>query len=331
MSDWDFSTPLWFALLPLALLPWITGARETVALPTLGFIPADRIGPWLSFAMKTAGFITFVSLLFAMAGPGQSAYQQERIGRGAELSILMDRSASMDANVRRHVLKIGEQARPSITKAEVVRSALTKLVEQRPNNRYALTLFNVSAIPVAPFSDDEQLVLAGLRATALGRGPNKTNMGLALRYAIEQFDQRAYTGSRAIILVSDGGAKLSETLRQQISEGLKRNRISLYFIYIQSDANSPNLETVGVDAVALVEEVALHVFFKQLDTEYKVFQANDPVSMQKAVEQIDLLQNQPLRYQELIPRLDYSHWGYLTALISCVALFLLSSLRIHKL
>lgn len=243
----------------------------------------------------------------------------------------MDRSASMDAHIRRHVLKVGDQARPSQSKNEVVRESLAWLVKQRPDNRYALTLFNVSAIPVAPFSDDAEIIQAGLSASGIGRGPNKTNMGLALLAAIKQFDRRNYSGSRAILLVSDGGAKLDDIVRKRISEGLKQNRISLYFIYIQSSANSPDLETVGVNANPDVEEIALHVFFKGLDTEYHVFQANDPESMTSAITQIDQQHNLPLTYYEQVPRTDYSHWLFVLALVCCVLLASLTTLRLEHL
>jgi len=267
----------------------------------------------------------------ALAGPGKSETQIEKIGRGAELSILMDRSASMDAHVRRHQLKAGQQASASRTKNSVVQEALSWLVQQRPQNRYALTVFNVSVIPVSPFSDDEHMVLAGLSAISIGRGPNKTNMGLALQSAIERFDNRSYTGSRAILLVSDGGAKLDKQTQQKISQGLRRNNISLFFIYIPSSANSPDLERVGPQADASVEEVALHLFFKDLDTDYRVFQANDPESMAKAVSEIDQQQNLPLRYFEKLPRVHYQRRFLVATLISCFLLLVLSATRLDSL
>ena len=327
----DFQLPWALLLLPIALIPFFNQKKDSVAIPTLMWLPQDRLGPLLRTVYAALATLCLASLIIAIAGPGKSQTFVERIGRGAELAILMDRSASMDAAVRRHELKPGEQPRPSESKNEVVRKALTWLVEQRPGNRYALTLFNVAPIPVAPFSDDENLILAGLSATGVGRGPNKTNMGRALVSVIEQFDDRSYTGSRAVLLVSDGGARLEERTQRLISEGLERNRISLYFIYIQSSENSPDLETVGPDEEDIVEEIALHQFFRQLGTQYRVFQANDPESMKKAVDQIDQQQNLPLRYEEQIPRSDFSFWFYAIAAGSIVILVALSPLRIPAL
>ena len=331
LSALDFTTPWVLAILPLALLPLIDRQSDNIGFPALFWLPADSLGPTLRKIFSLISVLCLAALIIALAGPGSSQTDEERIGRGAELLILMDRSASMDAPVRRHQLKPGEQARPEEPKSQVVRQALSWLVNERPENRYALTLFNVSAIPVAPFSDDDSLIQAGLAASGIGRGPNKTNMGLALVSAIEQFDNRSYTGSRAILLVSDGGARLDEDTRRLISDGLLRNRINLYFIYIQSSENSPDLETVGPDADAVVEEIALHVFFQQLDTSYRVFEANDPESMKASVQEIDKQENLPLRYLEPVPRVDFSHWFYAVALLGCLAVAALSTLRIQTL
>ncbi|MFK7996854.1 MAG: VWA domain-containing protein [Granulosicoccus sp.] len=330
-SLFDFTTPWVLIILPLALLPLMERQSDNIAMPSLAWLPPDTKGPALKKILSLLAMLCLAALIIALAGPGSSRADVEKIGRGAELSILMDRSASMDAEVRRHQMKPGEQPGPAIPKSQVVREALSWLVRERPDNRYALTFFNVSPIPVAPFNDDEALILAGLEASGVGRGPNKTNMGYAIVSAIKRFDDRSYTGSRAILLVSDGGARLDEETRLAISEGLRRNNVNLYFIYIQSSKNSPDLETVGPNAEELVEEIALHVFFQQLDTSYRVFQANDPESMKEAVLEIDQQQNLPLSYMEPIPRVDYSHWFYFVALAGCLVVAVLSTFRIHTL
>lgn len=331
MGAIDFTLPYWLLLLPLALLPLLPRKRDVIDFPWSGWIPADSTGSLLKAFWSGFAVLTFVFLIVALAGPGRSELQIERIGRGAELSILMDRSASMDTNVVQVELKAGELPRESHTKNDVVREALSDLINERPENRYSLSLFSVAPIHVAPFGDDPDIVLSGLSASGIGRGPNKTNMGLALVSAIERFDGRSFTGSRAILLVSDGGAKLDEVTREQIRTGLNRNRISLYFIYIQSGVNSPDLETVGIDADAATDEIALHLFFKQLGTEYKVFQADDPDSMAAAVTEIDQLQNLPLSYFEQIPRIDYSRWLYFAALGCCLALAGLTAVKLEQL
>ncbi len=331
MPPLDFEIPRVLALLPLALLPLLNRRRDVLDYPWVVWLPNDTVGRVVDALLRVLAMMTIALIVVGLAQPGRTETRIERIGRGAELSILIDRSSSMDTLIRRNAPKLGEQAQISQSKNDVVRDALSWLLKQRPENRYALTLFNTAPIRVAPFTDDDAIVQAGIDASDIGRGPNKTNMGLGLLAAIEGYDERSYSGSRAILLVSDGGARLNEIIQEKIRRGLKRNRISLYFIYIQSDANSPNLELVGTDADASRDDVALHIFFKNLDSDYHVFQADDPESMAAAITQIDQQQNLPLIYYERIPRVDYTRTVFVAALLCCIFLAGLTATKLEHL
>lgn len=326
----DFLTPGLLLLLPLTLLPWLRHRQDTIDFSCNPLLPVDREARWLDNLWRILASLAIALLVAGLAAPGLSSQQVERIGRGAEISILLDRSASMDANIRRKLPESWEAARPSQSKSEVVRQALLDLLAQRPENRYALTLFNVVASRVSPFTDDVELIRAGLEATGIGRGPSETNMGLALLTAIESFEGRSYSGSRAIVLVSDGGARLGKPIQDKIRKGLNELSISLYFVYIQSSPNSPDLERLGLQSDSTVEEVELHVFFSGLGVDYKVFQANDPESMANAVTQIDARQNLPLSYLETIPRIDFQRHCFIAALLACLLITLTGTIRMER-
>lgn len=326
-----FELPYLLLLLPAALLPLWPRRQDDVAFPYTAWIPADKTGRSAELVWRSLGALTIVCLLIALAAPGIPEAREQRIGRGAELMVLLDRSASMDTIIRRNAPKPGEAVHQTQTKNDVVREAMSWLLDQRPNNRYALTLFNVVPMPVAPFTDDAELVRAAVNASGIGRGPKKTNMGLALLSAIDSFAHRDYTGSRSILLVSDGGARLDKATRAAIKTGLKKNRINLYFIYIEGGFVKPNFDTVGTDPDSLMEEVALHVFFRTMGVEYQVFQADDLDSMSAAIKLIDEQQNLPLIYWQRIPRVDYSRSWYVAALIFCALLLALSLMRVESL
>lgn len=326
----DLSQPLLLLLLPLVLLPWLRSRVESLDFSYSEWLPEDSTGLWLERGWRLLASLSFAALIVGLAGPGRSEQQIQRVGRGAEISILLDRSASMDTRIRRKLPEPWEAPRASQTKNEVVRAALLDLLEQRPDNRYALNLFNIVALRVTPFSDDVDMVIAGLQASGIGRGPSETNMGLALLTAIETFEDRDYSGSRSIVLVSDGGARLAQPIQDLIRKGLQKHKISLYFIYIQSSPNSPDLEKIGMHSESTIEEVELHVFFQGLGVEYQVFQANDPESMAEAVKQIDTQQNSPLTYFEQLPRVDHSRIFYIIAFASCLLLSGLGLWRMER-
>ncbi|OED38205.1 hypothetical protein AB833_20815 [Chromatiales bacterium (ex Bugula neritina AB1)] len=331
MAGLEFQNPLLLLLLPLALLPLLSNQRDAIDFPWTHWLPADRTGQRIHRLWQTVAALTMALLVFALAGPMSSENVIERIGRGAEISILLDRSASMDSEIRRAMPKDYQPKQATQTKNGIARESLTWLLAQRPENRYALTLFNVVPMRVAEFTDDTGILQAGLDASGVGRGPKETNMGVALLAAIDTFRQRPYTGTRALLLVSDGGAKLDALTRKRVSEGLKQHQISLYFIYVQSGINTPDFDLVGTDVKTRSEEVELHLFFKNLGTRYQVFQADDLDSMGEAVASIDSQENQPLTYFEKIPGVDYSRWMYFAALLSCAVLAAIALVRLETL
>ena len=335
----DFAVPAALALLPLALLPLaplvprVRRGADALGVGATRALPADAVGTAAEVLWRLLAAATIAALVVALARPASAGTRIERVGRGAEILVLLDRSSSMDATIRLPPPAVGEAPRGPVTKNDVVRGALTRLVEERPANRYALTLFNAAPMPAVPFGDDPALVLAGLAASGVGRGPSDTEMGRALVAAVEAFDGRAYTGSRAIMLVSDGGARLDAATRERVRRGLARNRVALYFVYVRSSPNSPALERVSTvapdlaDDVAELEEIALHLFFGSLEGEYRVFEADDPESMGAAVTAIDERQNLPLTWYERVPRVEHARAWLGAAFAGATLLCALGALR----
>ncbi len=93
-------------------------------------------------------------------------------------------------------------------------------------------------------------------------------------------------------------------MRQRIRIGLARNRIALYWIYLRS-YNSAKLDSTEA-RWENAPEMALHRFFQTLPTPYRVYQAEDPDSLSRAVADVERQQNLPLDFLEQIPRQDYS-------------------------
>lgn len=323
----DFDHPTVLALLPLALLPLLRRSKDALAFSSVAWLPTDRYGRALGWLWRAFAVATMACIVIGLASPGRSGTQLLRSARGAEVLILMDRSSSMDAVPR------GMEAAGSLTagdsKNKIARDLLTQFVTHRPNDRFALLTFSASVMPVAPFTDHNQAVLAGLAATGIGRGLPDTNMGAALLAAIDQFKERSYSGSRIILIVSDGGAQLDEVTRQRIQAGLSRNRIGLYFIYIRSSSNSPNLNIRIPDDASATEELALHRFFLSLPTPYHLYQTDDSKAMAAALAEIDRQQNLPLSFLERVPRQDDSGRFFMGALFACALLLVCRSFQLR--
>jgi mxaC protein len=322
----DFTRPAALLLLPLALLPLVVPRRGTVVFSWLAWLPRDRIGDFLGWAGRAIAVAAMLAIVLALAGPGRAGTQVMRTGHGAEIVVLFDRSRSMDERMLpadwRQVdplsLRYQAQSRGE-PKGQLARELLSKFVAGRPDDRFALIFFSTQPIPVVPFTQHDEVVQAAITAGGVGRGLADTDVGRALAAAIGEFDQRAYTGSRIVLLVSDGGARLDAATRRALLAAARRNRVSLDWIYLRS-VNSPRLDTPG-DPGEAVPEIALHRFFQTLPGAYHVYEAEDPDGLARAVADVARRQNFPLDYLETVPRRDDTRVALGVAL-ACVALML---------
>jgi mxaC protein len=334
-GSFDFAQPWALLLLPLALLPLLQNRRDTLQFSHLVWLPADRAGQILASVWRACALLAIASIVVALAGPGRSQTQIMRTGHGAEILVLMDRSRSMDERMLTadwktlDPLRVRAQAQSrGQPKGKAARDLLSKFVAERPDDRFALMFFSANPIRVVPFTRREEVIQAAITAGGVGRGLTNTDVGWALNSAIEEFDQRAYSGSRIILLVSDGGAKLEADVRAQLREGLLRNRITLNWIYLRS-VNGADFTAMDGQKDTL-PEIALHRFFQSLHTPYKAYQAMSPQDLAEAVTDIGNQQNFPIDYMEQIPRRDHSRYFLAAAAFFCVVLLAYRSLQLRN-
>ena len=333
MSDvLDFQAPWVLLLLPLALLPLRRRRRDSVGFPWLVWLPVDRAGSIVRVVWSVLAVVAIAGLVLALARPGRPETQVQRVGKGAEILVLLDRSRSMDD----HMLPSHWRSLdPSVLlhhkgrqKSEVARDLLSKFVAQRPEDRFSLMYFSNRPLSVVPFTQHAAVMQAGIAAGGTGRGLADTEVGRALAAAIEAFDERAYSGSRIILLVSDGGAHLDEATSARIRAGLDRNRIALYWLYLRS-YNSARLDAQEA-RWENAPEMALHRFFQTLRTPYRAYEAEVPEDLAKAVTDVGRQQNLPLEFSEKIPRRDYSPGLVMLAAGACFGLLLIRSLTLRS-
>jgi mxaC protein len=330
----DFEAPWALLLLPLAFLPLLRRRRDSVTFPWLVWLPTDRAGRIARVVWSLVAAVALASLVLALGRPGRPETYVQRIGKGAEILVLLDRSRSMDdrmlpsnwrtldRSVLIHHMGRGRQ------KTEVARDLLSKFVAQRPEDRFSLMYFSNRPLSVVPFTEHAAVMQAGIAAGGTGRGIADTEVGRALSAAIEAFDDRAYSGSRIILLVSDGGAHLDEATSAGIRNGLARNRIALYWLYLRS-YNSASLDAQEA-RWENAPEMALHRFFQTLHTPYRAYEAEVPEDLAKAVADVGRQQNLPLEFSEKIPREDYSRVFIAIAACACLVLLLLRSLMLRS-
>ena len=336
-----FDHPWLLLLLLLAILPWLTLPGAPLVHSWIAMLPRDRPSDWLGWAVRSVASITLIALVIALAGPYRAEYTVVRRGTGAEIVLLLDRSGSMDqgfGGVRIGGKSAFKTNSPEAldfysslnkgssrdSKGKVARRLLAEFAAKRPADRFGMIAFSTLPIQILDFTQKSEVVQAAIEAANIGRGLSETDIGLALDSALNYFDHRAYTGSRIILLVSDGGDHLDDPTRERIAIRMRQNRVSLYWIYIRS-SQSPGLIAEADEPPSnadVVPEYFLHRYFQTIGVPYHAYEADNPEALQKAVADVDRLENLPISYDDTVPRRDLSQWFYGAA---CAALALLAA------
>src|SRR6185295_22245 len=166
---------------------------------------------------------------------------------GAQIVLLLDRSRSMDEPFGGQPYDNPLVTRGYDSKGKVARRLLERFVTGRRHDMYGMVLFSTRPIVALPLTDQPALVQAAIEAGNVGQGLAETEVGAGLLAALDFFAGRPYTGSRLIMLISDGGAWLDLATQTRVRNLLKRHQVALYWLYIRS-RNSPGIGTAAQDA-----------------------------------------------------------------------------------
>lgn len=333
-----FSEPLLLLLLPLAVLPLLRPVAASARYPWLELIPRDRLSDTLDWLLRAAAAVAIAATAAGLSGPYLPGTTLERVGRGAEIVVLLDRSLSMDeplgsANQARFY-SFAQMAPES--KQSVARRFLSQFVARRGNDLMGVIIFSTFPIPVLPFTARQPLIQATIHAGATYHGLADTDIGAALLAAARMFQNQPYTGSRVVLLVSDGGAELDTATRVKIRTAFADERIALDWFYLRS-YTSPGLAQTGASATPAAgagtegnPELALHRFFQTLLTPYHLYQAENPQALREAIADVGRVQTLPIRYGERLPRLSLAPAAFVIALIATAVLLMASLLEVRR-
>lgn len=309
-----FNTYWLLFLLPLALLPLLLERTHSRTYSWVDLLPKDRLSDLVGLLLKILAVLALLFILLGMAGPHTAAQQVERVGEGAQLVLTIDRSASMDDPFSGSSLVSG---RAGESKAAAARRLITDFVNQRKNDMFGMVTFSNSAMYVMPLTQSREAILAAIDAAG-GPGLFQTNIGSGLTSALAMFAKTPDSGSRAIILISDGAGRMGGDTQQKIRDWLERMHINVYWIVLRQPGGLSifDKDFKPKEDEPLPPEIELHQYFQTLRGEYHPYEADDPKSLALAIEDINSKEKKPIRYLEEIPGRDYTtHCFALAALM----------------
>jgi len=305
-----FDSPWALWLIPLAFLPLVLDRALTQRYSWVVMLPKDRLSNLIGLMLKVLAVLALLMIFLGLSSPQGKQQIIERIGVGAQIALVLDRSASMDDPFSGGEIngKVGE------TKSVAASRLLTQFVKSRQNDMIGMTTFSNSAMYVLPLTESREAVLAAVQATA-GNALFQTNIGSGLTSGAGLFDKVPDSGSRAIILLSDGGGRIDVETQQKIRDWLDRLNVGLYWIVLRQPGGLSIFDTsyVPPEDSALPPQIELNEFFKTLNSPFHAYEAEDPKSLSMAIADINQKEKKPIRYHEQIPGYDFSSVCFLLA------------------
>jgi Ca-activated chloride channel homolog len=284
-----FLEPQWFwalTLLPLVIL-W-RGRRGPIAAieyPDVSLArdiarrTRSRIGGLVWFLPIGAAALMIVGL----ARPQRMHSRTEVTANGIDIVLGLDVSGSMQAldftidNYR-------------VNRIAVVKSVVSKFIEERPNDRIGLVAFAGAPYVVSPLTLDHDWLLQNLERVNVGAVDDGTAIGSAIAAGVNHL--RATTAkSKVVILLTDGVNNSGKISPLAAAEAARALGVKIYTIGVGARGKAP----IPVkDAAGNV-----HVIMANVDVDEKTLQAvadetggqfyraTDTDSLQKIYEQIN--------------------------------------------
>ncbi|MGR9106189.1 MAG: vWA domain-containing protein [Gammaproteobacteria bacterium] len=301
----EFHHPEWLAALFVVLLPVLRPLQTPLPYSWIELIPEDSLSRVTDWLIRLIAAGALASILFALSGPHRKDQLIEKIGNGAHIVLLLDRSASMNQNFSgRHM-----GGRASESKAAFAQKLLAEFIEQREYDLFAMASFSTAPIYTLGLTRDREAILSAL-AAASSKGRGITNMAGGLSMALDFFTDRPMTGSRIILLVSDGATRIDADTRDRLKQWFHEARVSLYWIYLRTPHSARLSERPANPNERTTPEYFLHEFFQGLEIPYQAYEADNPNALENAIRDIGRYEKKPLVYFEKTAREDFSPYCY---------------------
>jgi len=287
-----FLQPEWFwllTLLPIVLI-W-RGRRGPVAAIEYSDVSLardvarrgrSRIGLLLWLLPVLAGALMIVGLARPQRADGRTLIT----ANGIDIVLGLDVSGSMQALD----FQIDHQR---VNRIEVVKSVVSKFIEERQDDRIGIIAFAGTPYLVSPITLDHDWLQQNLERVAVGSVDDGTAIGSALAASVNRL-RLTQAKSKVVILLTDGVNNTGKISPLAAAEAAKAMGVKVYTIGVgvRGDAPLPVRDAAGnwhvVTAKVDVDEKTLQAIAEE--TGGKFYRATDTDSLQRIYEQINRLE-----------------------------------------
>ena len=284
-----FLQPEWFwllALLPIVML-W-RGRRGPIAAIEYSDVSLarevargtrSRIGQLVWLLPILAGALMIVGL----ARPQRSHSRTEVSANGIDIVLGLDVSGSMQALD----FLIDRQR---VNRIEVVKSVVSKFIDERPDDRIGLIAFAGAPYLVSPITLDHDWLQQNLERVSVGAADDGTAIGSAIAAGVNRL-RLTPAKSKVLILLTDGVNNTGKISPLAAAEAARAMGVKIYTIGVgvRGYAPIPVRDAAGntqmIRAKVDVDEKTLQAVAQE--TGGKFYRATDTDSLQKIYEEIN--------------------------------------------
>lgn len=311
-------------LVPVVLAPFVFKSHQGQLYSWLEIAPQDRVSDIANWIVKTIIALILLCMVLALASPQGASKKEQKVGKGAQTVFVIDRSVSMDHPFAGQ----STSGRAAEIKSAAARRLITDFIDSRPDDMMGVVGFTNSSLYGMKITTNRDAIHAAINA-ATGPALNQTNIGAGMTQAVSLFDSIQSSGSRAVILLSDGAGKLSPRVKRKISEYFVGKKLSLYWIVLREPDDISIFTKNSYPEDNLPDSIALDRYFKSLNIKYKAFEADNPTALQSALQYIDSKEKNRIQYQVNIPGRDYSKDLIVLAVALSLLILIIKNLKVR--
>jgi len=311
-----FLFPQWLWLLTLLpLIAILRGRRGRVAAvqysstQTLRQVAREtrsRAGRWLT----TLNLAALALLVVGLARPQFGHSTKNVQASGIDLILAMDVSGSMQA------LDFKLNGEPA-NRLDVVKSVVSKFIEERPNDRIGIVAFAGAPYLVSPLTLDHDWLLQNLDRVQIGVVEDGTAIGSAIATSVNRLRDQPGK-SKLVVLLTDGQNNAGKVLPDTAAQAARALGVKVYTIGagVRGQAPVPVTDAFGnkrlVMAKVDVDEESLQKIADE--TGGKFYRATDTDSLKKIYSQINRLEKTTHTLKRFERQSELFSWAVLPAL-----------------
>lgn len=302
------------ALLPLlALLRGRRGPVAAVKFSSAGIArqiareTKSRAGRWLAAALP---LLATALLITALARPQFGREGAPVEASGIDMVLTLDSSSSMAAMD----FKINDQP---AARLDIVKSVVSKFIEERPNDRIGLVGFAGVPYHVSPLTLDHDWLQQNIDRVKMGAVEDGTAIGSALAASVNRLRDQPGK-SKVIILLTDGQNTAGKVLPETAAQAAKALGIKVYTIGAgtRGEAPIPATDPFGRRYMARMKVDVDEDTLKKIadETGGAFFRATDTESLKSIYSQIDRMEKTTHELSKFQSENELFPWAAIPAL-----------------